>query len=333
MAPQLRPRVSQRAIDELRRVVGWYFDRQYGMTEGLGTTPFYCDPGRVGAFAVSERKLAQGTESATFRLFVTLAMYQALRDVVIMRRQRRLARGEVEAVAGLSSVRRFRKSGRCPGLAEAASVSTYCDVWKRSGRIDCGKHPGIRCSVKCATRTFGRMGDLGKLPASAFEIGWSKGGLRTLLHRTIRAEPSPARRAQLLVAELERVHRVGRKLATMYVSALSTPALAPSVSPWFPQVDGNALVVVDTNVARAVDLLRAEGPRTYGARESWVQRAALEIDLRRYHRGVPSYSPRLIQQALYRFCSKSNRISSRDACPNAEIQRRCGLLCPFCASG
>ena len=39
--------------------------------------------------------------------------------------------------------------------------------------------------------------------------------------------------------------RVGRKLATMFVSALSTPALAPGLTPWFPDIDGNELVVVD----------------------------------------------------------------------------------------
>jgi hypothetical protein len=295
-------------------------------------TPFYCDPARVGAFAVPLRHLARGTEAATFRLFVTLTMYQALRDVVVMRRQRLLPRAEVDVVASLQSVRTFRESDRCVGLRDAASVIDHCDVWKRDGRIDCGRHPGVACEVKAASRAFNRMGDFGKLPTSAYEVGWAKGGLRELLHRTMRAEASPQKRAHLLVTELQHVHRVGRKLATMFVSSLATPALAPKASPWFPAVDGNALVIVDTNVARAVDVLRAgKGLATYDAREDWICRAAGEFDLRRYDSRVPGFSPRILQQALYTFCSKSNRRELGDSC--SRRMRPCSgcarHLCPF----
>jgi endonuclease III len=134
------------------------------------------------------------------------------------------------------------------------------------------------------------------------------------------------------VAELQRVHRVGRKLACMFVSALSVPALAPGLSPWAPGVDGNSLVVVDTNVARAVDALRVgPGSSTYREREDWIRRAAAETDLRAYHPAVPEFSPRLLQQALYAFCSKSNRKAAGDACCSssgsccADLRR----LCPW----
>ena len=123
-----------------------------------------------------------------------------------------------------------------------------------------------------------------------------------------------------------RVHRVGRKLATMFVSAMSTPALAPGLTPWFPDIDGNDLVVVDTNVARAVDVLREPGaPRTYDARERWVREQAAQLDLREFRPDLPRYSPRLVQQALYAFCSKSNRVAGGDACSKR------GTACPGCA--
>ena len=69
-------------------IVRWYFH------EGrVGGMPFYCDPTRIGAFAIEPDELRAGTDAAIFRLFVTFSMYQALRDVVIMRQQRSLPSG------------------------------------------------------------------------------------------------------------------------------------------------------------------------------------------------------------------------------------------------
>ena len=102
--------------------------------------------------------------------------------------------------------------------------------------------------MKEATVVFNRMGDMGKLPTSAWLRLWKDGSVRDMLAYVCREEPSPTKRATLLVERFSRVHRVGRKLATMFVSALSTPALAPGLTPWFPMVDGNDLVVIDTNV-------------------------------------------------------------------------------------
>lgn len=327
-----RSPVQRQVGRDLRRVLDWYFEHRYGRTEGPGTTPFYCDRARIGSFAVAPRALARAEEPATFRLFVTLAMYQALRDVIIMRRQQRLPHVEVERVAGLRAVRAFVASARCPGSRQANWPKKYCDVWKRDGRVDCARHPGLPCDVKSATATFNRMGDLGKLPASAYAVIWARGGLQELVAGVVRSEPSPTRRAELLVNRLGTVHRVGRKLATLFVSSLSTPALAPGLSPWFPEIDGNGLVVIDTNVARAIDTLRhGHGLKTYGARAAWLRGKASAVDLRTYDRGLPSYSPRLVQQALYAFCSRSNRVALGDACVAAS--RPCATcaarLCPF----
>ena len=149
------------------------------------------------------------------------------------------------------------------------------------------------------------------------------------------AEGSPTRRAALLVERFARVHRVGRKLAMMFVSALSTPALAPGLTPWFPDIDGNDLVVVDTNVARAVDALRPPGAsKTYDARERWVREQAAQLDLREFRPDLPSYSPRLVQQALYAFCSKSNRVARGEPCAERAVPcAGCApALCPFASA-
>jgi hypothetical protein len=189
--------------------------------------------------------------------------------------------------------------------------------------------------VKNATVAFNRMGDMGKLPTSAWLHLWKGDGLRDLLYQVLDKERQPTRRAAIMVERLARVHRVGQKLATMYVSALSTPALAPGLTPWFPEIDGNQLVVIDTNVARAVDTLRGAGaPRSYAARERWVRERAAELDLRQFHRGLPRYSPRLVQQAVYAFCSKSNRVASADDCAVRDVAcASCApSLCPFAPS-
>lgn len=176
---------------------------------------------------------------------------------------------------------------------------------------------------------------MGKLPTSAWLRLWKDGGVREVLADVCRAEAAPTKRAALLVERFAKVHRVGRKLATMFVSALSMPALAPGLTPWFPDIDGNELVVVDTNVARAVDTLRLRGAeKSYEARERWVREQAERIDLRQFHPEAPQYSPRLVQQALYAFCSKSNRVARGDECASAETP--CGscapVLCPFAAA-
>ena len=329
-----RSQRSRRATAEsdLRGVLTWFFGPHFEATHRARTFPFYCDPDRVGAFAVAPNDLAVGGEAAVFRLFVTLSMYQALRDVVIMRQQQSLPRASMRVVADAALVKRSIARHECPVLHSAEAFEEGCDVAKVGEVVDCGTCPGTACHVKDGTVVFNRMGDMGKLPTSAWLRLWRAGGLREVLAEVCRDEALPTKRAALLVERFARVHRVGRKLATMIVSALSTPALAPGLTPWFPDIDGNDLVVVDTNVARAVDALREPGaPRTYDARARWIREQATRLDLREFRPDLPSYSPRLVQQALYAFCSKSNRTAQRDPC--AERTSPCGAcapaICPF----
>jgi hypothetical protein len=320
-----------RVLKETKAIVRWYFDK--ARVEGV---PFYCEPTRIGAFAIEPDELGAGTDAAVFRLFVTLSMYQALRDVVIMRQQRSLPRSSMRVVADVATLKRSIARHACPTLHSVEAFEEGCDVVKEGDDIECARCPGESCHVKDATRVFNRMGDMGKLPTSAWLRLWRGGGVKALLDDVCRQEPSPTRRAVLLVARFAAVHRVGRKLANMFVSALSTPALAPGLTPWFPKVDGNGLVVVDTNVARAVDALRPPGAaKTYDARERWVREQAAKLDLRAFGPELPAYSPRLVQEALYAFCSKSNRVARGDAC--AERGAPCATcaptLCPFAPSG
>jgi hypothetical protein len=329
------------AQSELRAVVRWYFTgggpgTREAAAAGAApaTLPFYCDAARVGAFAVAPAELAAADEAALFRLFVCLAMYQALRDVIIMRRQRALSADAVASIAELPRVAAEVQAHRCAALRAGDELVGGCDVAKAGGRVDCRRHRGAACPVKAGTRAFRRMGDMGKLPASAWLELWQGGGIGAALAAVCAETDDPRARAARMVARIARVHRVGRKLATMYVSALSTPALAPGLTPWWPALDGNDLCVVDTNVARAVDVLRGPGAaRTYDARAQWLREQARRIDLRAVRADLPRTSPRLVQEALYAFGSRSNRAARADACAAAvsacaSCARR---LCPFVA--
>lgn len=317
---------------KLKGVLAWYFSKIYGRVEGPGTLPFYCDAKRVGPFAVNPSELAVGDASALFKLFVAMAMFQALRDVVIMRQQAAMLRSAAQSLLSTTVLGKLVCHSPCEQLASAATFDAGCSVQKSGGIVDCVHHPGAPCHVKEATRLLNRMGDMGKLPTSAWLHAWQDNRLAALLEEVQATESHPARRATLLVERFSRVYRVGEKLATMFTSALATPALAPGLTPWFPAVDGNTLVVVDTNVARAVN--RLGGPvaaRTYSARTKWIREQSQMIDLQEFRADVPAFSPRLVQQALYSFCSKSNRSAQTDDCrmrttPCAACMP---VLCPF----
>jgi hypothetical protein len=292
--------------------------------------PFYCDPDRVGHFAVDRDELAGGSPTALFRLLVGLSMFQARRDVLIMRQQRAMTRADVDALVSPAALARKMKRNPCVTLESARRFEDQCSVSKAGDLVDCAHYPGGACHVKHATRLFNRVGDMGKLPTSAWLHLAKEGDLNDLLRDAASQTDEPSERARLLVARLSRVRRIGRKLATMFVSALSTPPLAPNLAPWFPAIDGNDLVVVDTNVTRGALALGAPSP-VYDAVTLWVQRQAGRVDLRVYRPTLPKYSPRVVQQALYVFCSKSNRVARKDPCFAITTPcKRCVVrLCPF----
>lgn len=294
--------------------------------------PFYCDPKRTGHFAVESTELTNGNPTALFKLFVCLAMYQARRDVVIMRQQASMSLTEVQSLVSMKMAEIAARQSPCEHLSSAVNFDANCDVYKFAKNVDCHSHPGAPCHVKNATALLNRMGDMGKLPTSAWLNAWQAGRLTKLLEEVQANEVEPQLRAQMLVTRFASIYRVGEKLATMFVSALSTPALAQGLTPWFPNIDGNALVVVDTNVALAVSLL--QGPpltASYAQKVRWIREQALSVDLREFDSSLPRYSPRLIQQALYRFCSKSNRLEQFNDCE--ADSNNCSfcvpLLCPF----
>lgn len=315
------------AISELEHIVAWYAATVYGRWEGPDRVPFYCDPQQVGHFAVDPAALAAGDDDALFQLFVTLAMYQSRRDVDIMAIQRAMARRAATAMTAPYRLRMLVEASRCELLHRAAAFDETCSVRRdfARDRATCDLRPRTPCHVKDATMAIRRMGDMGMIPTSAWlHLREDGGGLNAQLARVSSGLRDAGARAEAMVAYLAGFRRVGTKLATMFVSMLATPALAPGYTPWAPFVDGNRLVVIDANVIRVVDVLAPRIAKTMRARAAWLRKLANRIDLRRFRDDWPRRSPRLVQQAIYWFRSKSNRSARGDTC------RACHLrTCPF----
>lgn len=313
-------------------IVNWYFSQVYTRWEGPGVIPYYCDPVQVGYFASEPSAIARGDEGSLFKLFVTMAMYQARRNTVIMAQQRAMDTKIVDMFTSLRRLQRLQGQSKCQCLRKMEFFDRDCSVQKRLGVVTCGHHPLWSCHIKETSKIMLRMGDMGKFPTSAWFHCWKDGQFKKEYNRILNEEINPRLRAVMLVKYFSKAHRVGQKLATMFVSALSVPALAPGLTPWFPAVDGSDLVVVDTNVAQVVDLLRKGlGAQTYEARSNWVRKQARRIDLHKYSSSyLPQYSPRIIQQAIYHFRSKSNRVAMGNLCSGSKMCRRClKTLCPM----
>lgn len=114
----------------LRRVVEWYFLQIYGRFEGPGTIPYYCDPKRVGHFAVRPEELANQDERALFRLFVAMAMFQARRDIIIMRQQLAMSRHSASTLSSMEMLTRKVRLNSCPMLASPEDFEAGCSVGK-----------------------------------------------------------------------------------------------------------------------------------------------------------------------------------------------------------
>jgi len=286
---------------------------------------------RVGPFAVDLAALNARDNEALFSLLVLMGLYQSRRDVDIMRIQRTMRPRTAERLTSTARLSRLITDARCERLRTAQTFDSGCDVHRDlvRGVAACEYRPRTACHVKDATLAIGRMGDMGMLPTSALlHIGPL--GLQRWVDDACAATPSPVERAAQLVARLSMIRRIGRKLATMYVSALSVPELSPGFAPWYPDIDGSRLVVVDANVARVVAHLRhGFGAKTYDHTATWLSGVADQIDLRSFGREWPARSPRLVQQALYVFGSRSNRVTRHDVCAKQRCGRCPSSACPF----
>ncbi len=319
-------------MSQLECIVRWYFQTVYGKEEGGTVSPWYCDFTKAGHMAVDPRRLSREPSADTlFKLFITMTMFQGYRDVVISQRQRSLTVAQAQNLISRPLLARSIAAHPCEDLLDAETFPSRCNVRLTAGRIDCLRHPKQPCPVKQASEQYHRMGDMGKLPISALLYHQQAGLFGKQLKGYI-SIGDQRRRAPLALASIRKVYRVGPKLANMWLSALSTPSLAPGLTPLYPAINGEQLVVIDTNVSQAIQLLtRTTVSTSYQSLTRWLHRHAKPIDLTDFAAELPSYSPRMLQQTLYWFRSRSNRLAIGDPCSREPGDcRRCApRLCPF----
>lgn len=324
-------------VQSTRVIVRWYLERYHGSSDDLGAAAMFCDDSRVGEFAVPRAALAHGEPAALFRMFVASTLFQRLQDVLVFRILRGIRRRDVDELTSTRRLVRLARSSRCPHLGTCEGLEFECDLGKDPATHQgvCSARPEINCHLKRHTVLLKRYGDFGKLPTSAALLLHQDGvrDLQGLRRSVLRTHQAPADRAAALVATLRRVWRVDRKIAAMFLSAVSNPDLSPGLSPWHEGLDWTRFVVLDSNADRFLSVLRYSGSRTYLARERFVRALAERIDLTREHAALHAFNPRIVQQAMYLFMSDTNRKrSSRDcslrgscsSCPRA-LRRLCPL--------
>lgn len=327
---QPTPRRAQ--IAATRRVLGWYEERYHGRPWNLGALETFTRRSTVGYFAVSVRALRRGDDAAFFRLLIAVAMFQRRQDQQILRILRGLTAAEV---AALTDPRRLlaRADGTpCACLRSAAALHDDCDLTKTpAGRGTCARAISLTCDLKVHTVLLRRYGHFGKVPTSAALSLREQGvGGVAALRRAIWARTrDPSERAVQLETALSRSWRISEKISAMYLSALTVPGLS-SRRPIWSGLDYNRFVVIDSNTDLFLKSIEYCGAWSYGARRAFI--AALTERLARAGASVATLGPRIVQQAMYTFMSRANRLATPADCVHEGACSRCpsGLrsLCP-----
>jgi hypothetical protein len=310
--------VTDAQVEHARATTTWYLKRYHGTADDPGVARMFCDPEKVGAFAVSEAALAAGEGDALFGVLVATCMFQRRQDLQIMRVLRGIP---AEDAAELSSAPRLLALADGAGCEHGRTLERLlgqCDLAKdpltRHGV--CAANPAVACSLKRHTVLLKRYGHFGKVPTSlALMIReHGVGGLPGLRRRVLAEASTAAEASAALEQALCRAWRVSDKIAAMYLSMLTNPDLSPGVAPWAEGVDHSHYVVIDSNVDLFLKAIAFPGPWTYRARRAFIQALARRVDVSALKPGLSEYNPRLVQQAMYLLMSETHRRHLPDDC-------------------
>lgn len=330
-----RPRAHQLAA--AKAVVRWYLDTHFRRPSDPGVVDMFCDPSRVGSFAVERRALRAGDGRALFRLLVATSMFQRRQDVQILRILQGMGAADAAEISDSDKLLALVDDGGCAHMRTTQSLAEACDLDKdpRTRKGCCDANPNVPCHMKRHTVLLKRYGHFGKVPTSiALMVRESGAGdLPELRRLVMKRERDPLVRAQALEQELSRAWRVNQKIASMFLSMITNPDLSRGLAPWSRGIDWTYYVVVDSNVDLFLSSIGYRGTGTYDARREFVRDLARGIDLTEFGMGLQPYNPRLVQQAMYLFMSAANRRAAEadcmhlapspcGTCPSA-IRRRC----------
>ena len=307
---------SKRQVAITRGVVEWYLSTHHGGPHDVGMIGTFCRVETVGSVAVDRESLECGSDEALFRLFVTVAMFQRLRDETVMHILRSLSPPDAFELTSLASLHKLSSGCLCPNARTNQGIIANCNLTKdQRGQGTCNYAPQMSCYLKRHTQLLRRYGHFGKMPTSAALTVLDHGGsMRELRRRVFDAVVDPRARAIALECALSEVWRVGNKLANMYLSLVAAPNMGLRRPPWGEGLDWTWFVVVDRNVDLFLASIGYSNGGTYEARSAFVRALAEHINLRDLDANLPSVHPRLVQQAMYLFMSSSNRAKAPDDC-------------------
>lgn len=323
---------TKKQVDTAREVTRWYLATHYKTVDEPGMPAMFCDPRRVGAFAIERAAVKRGDAAALFSLLVTTAMFQRLQDRIVMGILRGIENDTAQEIASMARLLSLVDEGECPHARSTEALRLHCDLTKdlERGAGVCEANPTVPCHLKRHTVALRRYGHFGKMPTSIALALKEQGAasLPELRDRIVRSVQEPHDRAVALEAALSRAWRVSQKIASMFLSAVCNPDIAlDGVAPWQDGIDWSHFVVIDTNVDLFLAAVGYRGTMTYDARRAYIQALARHMDLSDFGCALQPYNPRIVQQALYLFMSLSNRKSLARDCAHQGA-----LACAACPS-
>jgi hypothetical protein len=301
-------------------VVRWYLSTHYGTPDDRGVTQTFCDPRRVGAFAVETRAIAERDGAQLFRLLVAVAMFQRRQDEQITRILRGMSTEDAAEVSSLPALLALADECACEHARSVDGLLASCDLTKtpRTKRGTCRVNPRVDCHLKRHTVLLRRYGHFGKVPSSIALTVRERGApnLAALLDMAAAGANSPEARARAMVSALSRAWRVNEKIASMFLSMVWNPDVTPGVSAR-RDLDWRHFVVIDSNTDAFLAAIGYRGLGTYEARRSFLRALSKRIDLPRMRPGLRRDNPRIVQQAMYLFMSVTNRRAIPGDCMHA----------------
>lgn len=320
--PAEPPTPTPAQLDATLAATAWYLRLYHDTPDDPGVARMFCDPERVGAFAVRPEALAAGEPRALFRLLVATTMFQRRADLQIERVLRGISAQDVEALTDPDALLAAADANPCPRARSLTALLTECDLTKdpQTALGTCAASPGTPCDLKRHTVLLKRYGHFGKVPTSLALTLREHGvaDLAALRQRALDEATDPADAAARLESMLRRSWRVSDKIAAMALSMLTNPDLSPGLAPWSEGLDWSGYVVIDSNVDLFLRRVQFAGPWTYAARRAFILALAARIDLSALKPGLRPYNPRLVQQAMYLSQSVLNRKARPRDCAHVE---------------
>lgn len=303
----------------------WYRATHHGTADDVGLIATFCSRAKIGEFASSREALERGDDEALFKLLVSVAMFQRLRDALVMKILRGISTRDAVELTSTSVLLKLARESQCEHARTNDALLRRCDLGKdEDGAGCCSVRPDVSCHLKRHTVLLRRYGHFGKMPSSAaLAVSRHGTGLNQLRETVLVAVSEPRARAQLLVARLSETWRISDKLSSMFLSLVSAPQMGLSSPPWQAGIDWSWFVVVDRNVDLFIESVGYGGDGSYDARRTFVRALAAKIDLRTIDPTWPEFHPRLVQQAMYLFMSASNRRAALADCMHQDSCKSC----------